>query len=1212
MHQKFRGSGIEIKSNNEFFNTFIEKWWDITNSEKKWSQFIFSLLITGSAIMELQYTPQDGNKPPRMGNIEQIPMQTIFRLFRDQFANELKIVQIVDGVFKELDPQFFIHQTINNPDRQAFGKSMFNTLASPRPITGTIDSITGDPINAERNTIPLLDAQARIQSNQIEIIDKMAKPRLIVGANGMSRDQMEEVQAEMADPNTDKYIWIFDKPVVSAELQIQAQGKFEDYTKGVDDHISTGTIFANTLITNPQGLSYSGGQAPLDILDQRMADLQTELIETIIDRVLKPLAESWGFKDFNAMEVKVSFIPTMKRLTMEDISGLDPEAVSKAEKRELYKKLNIPLDDQLWDKEQQELKQDKQDEKNIQMQAAMMGVDTDGSTSEDGEPFKPKEDDNGKPKTSGSTSTPEVPEASQFEPDRPAPTPTAQPNRKPKGESIRDEIIRRIAIESTMTAEEKIEAIKAVERIPLPPSAASNSNSSSDLYVSQGIDDIEGKPEITDPAIRDEFGLDKDEEELPPSAPSKMAHAGDRPTLEPADNTGGRFTNSDNVGIPQIPEVSEDEYIQHLNADNGNAHQGGTGNDGITSDSDGSFKDPIDANNDMERTPETGNTAIPNPHAGPVQDPIIDDERATTPDDMVMKVSGGSDPLPNNTKDQIIGGNDDDENPVLPNEGDPRDNDEEEKKILQDRQNIDEAVKPTIMEKPKMQVPEAPNVMHRDIIEGEDPFTSGTGDEQTPELNNQPQKGQARLDDTPLQDPSANKGNIDGINPTNNTTQELPEILPNDDDESPINMVPPFDKTSDNLGDSSQVRLEEEEKTGLPQDQPLENDSNNILDNTGLNVKPELRQVSEDDYNKKVQDGSNPLEQRGEPLQDGMVIKPEDTQQMGGIDIGTFGDVNDSPLTPDGITAHDQDPNTINDPTDSGIEEEEVDPNILHTDPETGISYTDLTDEQGEEVPDLRFDQTATSDEEQPEVEPEYEIVTKDEYNLHLDVSKGQQQDALSMQTPEAAMGEINEEPVPFGEDQPLDPSLDPVETDMDGEPVELPMADDNINDSIPSVGDSNSEEVPETGNDQEEGSEPEPLPSTTEKPEQKTSDDTAEPKKEKPEQKTSQKSDSQKSEKPKEKSTPKKPKEEEKPKKSKSPSKKEEPKEEGSKDKEESGDDETPKRSGTVKDIIKRERELVDSGVPDEELEEILEDEFGEKKVEKAKETKTWKKGHE
>ena len=52
----------------------------------------------------------------------------------------------------------------------------------------------------------------------------------------------------------------------------------------------------------------------------------------------------------------------------------------------------------------------------------------------------------------------------------------------------------------------------------------------------------------------------------------------------------------------------------------------------------------------------------------------------------------------------------------------------------------------------------------------------------------------------------------------------------------------------------------------------------------------------------------------------------------------------------------------MNDPTLSGIDEEEVDPNLLHQDPETGINYTDLTDEQGNEVPDLRFDQNPDSD----------------------------------------------------------------------------------------------------------------------------------------------------------------------------------------------------------------------------------------------------------
>ena len=45
MHQKFMGAGIEVNSNNEAFNVFIKKWWYISNSEKKFSEFFFSVFI---------------------------------------------------------------------------------------------------------------------------------------------------------------------------------------------------------------------------------------------------------------------------------------------------------------------------------------------------------------------------------------------------------------------------------------------------------------------------------------------------------------------------------------------------------------------------------------------------------------------------------------------------------------------------------------------------------------------------------------------------------------------------------------------------------------------------------------------------------------------------------------------------------------------------------------------------------------------------------------------------------------------------------------------------------------------------------------------------------------------------------------------------------------------------------------------------------------
>ena len=1041
MHQKFRGSEISIKSNNEYFNVFIEKWWDIANAEKKFSQYIYSLLITGSAIMELQYTP-DG----RIGNIEQIPMQTIYRMFRDQFGNELKLVQIVDGVFKELDPQFFIHHSINNPDRQAFGKSMFHTLASPRPITGTVDPITGDSINADRNTMSLLDAQAVLQNAEIEIKKKMAKPRLVVSANGMPREQMEQIQSEMADENTDQYIWIFDKPVQSAELQIQPQGKYNEYGKNVDSHIDIGTVFASNVITNPSGFSYSGGQTPLDVLDQRMIDLQGDLSEVMKDRLIKPLAESWGFKEFDLMEVKITFTPIVKRLTMEDIRGLDPEAVSAKEKRELYKKLNIQLDDNVWEEAKNEQKE--------QQAGAMGGMPPNGQP-----PVEPPTDpsipalpapvdgeDEKEPSTAGSVkpvpiSEPKTGVKDEFTIDAPKPDNPSPPKldqRKPEGEVFVDKMIKQIANESTLSTKQKLDMLKAFERIPLAPNAV---NTSTDLYVGQGVDQ-EGVPEITDPSIRDEYGLGVDaeqEQELPPTAPIKNATVKDIATLQPEDNTKGRFTNTVDEDV-ELETVSEDEYNKHI----GNFTQGGTGDGGINKDSDGSYNDLIDSKQELERTPEEGNTAIEDPHARPVQEPMVN-------------MSGGSDPIPDNTKDQIIGSNDDDEQPIVPSEGDP-DDEEEERKIS--KESMDEDDEEYEWEEEFGD--------KKDVIYGEDPLTSGTSEDPNPELD-QPQKGQAQLDDTPLQE-----------EPTTD-----------------------FDK--DVVGSSDQVRLQMDEETGENPSDMLQNNSDTIMDNTGLNVKPEYETVSEDDFMKRTQDGSNPLEEEGEPLQDGMVMKPEDVQQTepDGFIRGTnIVPQEKEPIEEDeigtGLTGGD-----MNDPTLSGIDEEEVDPNLLHQDPETGKNYTDLTDEQGNEVPDLRFDQNPDSTDQQPEVELEFEIVTKEEYESHLDTAMTQDEFDAELQNP---TGEPVEEPVnPFEEESNENPFDDKTE-DI---PKENPFEDTSKEDK---------------------------------------------PKKE----------------------TPK--------------------------------DDEEPKKKSSIKDIINREKELIESGVEDEELLDLLEEEFGEERMDKAQETKSWR----
>jgi hypothetical protein len=471
MHQKFMGAGIEIRSDSDDFDYFVKSWIEITNFQKKMSEFFLSTFITGNGFMELQYT-EDG----RIGNIEQIPLQTVYRMFRDEFGNELKLVQNIDGIFKELDPQYYVHFVINNPDRQAFGKSEFHSLASPRKVSGTVDPNTGEEVNPERTMVSLLDAQAELQNAEVEIKKVMAKPRVFASFQGMPQHQLEKLQKELQDASSSQTIWAFDKKAEMAEAKFDAQGKYQDYGKNVDNHIDVGTGFASNVIKNASGFSYSSAQTPFDVMDQRMVDLQGEAKEMIRDRLLRPLAESWGIKDFDELNVEIHFQPSVRRLTMEDIQKLPVDSVSPNEKREILKTLHIPLDDSEFEAFKQSGEQDE----------LLAGPRRVGSQS----PLSKPSSIAGKRRTN-----PDQPDNVK---DRPSPTVPMKINEAMKSPNLLEAYI-------------KQEVAKSVERITMSPKV-----NNSDIYVPGGLDEEDGSPEITDPTIMDRILdiFDQDSEQI--------------------------------------------------------------------------------------------------------------------------------------------------------------------------------------------------------------------------------------------------------------------------------------------------------------------------------------------------------------------------------------------------------------------------------------------------------------------------------------------------------------------------------------------------------------------------------------------------------------------------------------------------------------------------------------------------------------------------
>ena len=251
----------------------------------------------------------------------------------------------------------------------------------------------------------------------------------------------------------------------------------------------------------------------------------------------------------------------------------------------------------------------------------------------------------------------------------------------------------------------------------------------------------------------------------------------------------------------------------------------------------------------------------------------------------------------------------------------------------------------------------------------------------------------------------------------------------------------------------------------------------------------------------------------------------------------------------------------VNDPSLSGIDEEQVDPNLLHQDPETGINYTDLTDEQGNEVPDLRFDQTVDSREDQPEVELEFEIITKDEYDTEIDNQMSQDEFNNELEKPNI------EQPNPF---------------DLDGKQTETPLNDniDNSGDDIDNDGDGLTDESDEPVKDSIGDDIDNDSDGLTDESDEEVDTEKQEIDKQQDEQIKDYEQRIRKLEKM------------------------------NNLDKK-VGKMEQDNKKNTVRDILNREKELLGSGIEEEEILKELEQEFGSERMHKAVETKTWRKAH-
>jgi hypothetical protein len=197
--------------------------------------------------------------------------------------------------------------------------------------------------------------------------------------------------------------------------------------------------------------------------------------------------------------------------------------------------------------------------------------------------------------------------------------------------------------------------------------------------------------------------------------------------------------------IPEeFPQVGLNDYVNELEGKvQGDNTKGGTGDERINQDSTGDFKDPLDL---ADQQNEPAEPEIQQPQSTKIG-PRVGEPVEGEPDDLGRSITGGYQPDEPDLKK--LGSPDNDEPPYEKSEGFPEDNNPEELRKLTNRQNLrsHEGVGDSYPNHP--QTPDPPEKYHRDKLKPED------SDPRLPMVDpnknlNQPQKGQARLDDSPL------------------------------------------------------------------------------------------------------------------------------------------------------------------------------------------------------------------------------------------------------------------------------------------------------------------------------------------------------------------------------------------------------------------------------------------------------------------------------
>lgn len=282
------GTEMTIKTKSEEAQKFLDKWIRETNFYDKFESVVTTTLICGNSIIE----KLDENSTQ---DIAEVDMATIIAKKRNDIG-ELQWYEhrTANGQTDHLGEGKlgkFIEFNLTSYSRQAWGKSLFYSLAIPRTI-------------GNRTTPPLIEIMWGIEDAMSAIILNNAYPITTITYNGANDAYLkkEAVRWQQYKPGDKRVQKI--KPEIEF-FETQGNSKYTDYVEHLEKVFELGTKFPHDILTG-DFTSRAASDTTDGMVQKQVRGYQRYLCNKLTQELFNPLLGQNGF-DPEVEELEIGF-----------------------------------------------------------------------------------------------------------------------------------------------------------------------------------------------------------------------------------------------------------------------------------------------------------------------------------------------------------------------------------------------------------------------------------------------------------------------------------------------------------------------------------------------------------------------------------------------------------------------------------------------------------------------------------------------------------------------------------------------------------------------------------------------------------------------------------------------------------------------------------------------------------------------------------------